>query len=305
MIEYKFKTVLELKQALNNYPDNALVEISELSEKLSKHGLSTVFNGEKVLICEFHDYEKEDKKEEFLKIEELDFTENVYDCRSIAITGFPCPPDKEINFYQSVGKKVRSLLNLGVKDIKVSIQDDSYLAIEDWGIVISYSNKSESIDFEDVSSDDDDLFYFFESMKSDEIIGQEISKKTVKYRPEIIIKTESKYPIKRSPHHPGKLCAIWYDLPVSGICIETGKQVNFFFGNILWDMEGVVDGGIPVYINKNGEIKDVIVHQQSLTLFFPEKPEEMTPLQKLALFALPFSHWKPENANNSQPEIQS
>ncbi|PAV06598.1 hypothetical protein CBG25_05705 [Arsenophonus sp. ENCA] len=219
MIEYKFKTVSELKKVLNHYPDNALVEIGELPEKLAKHGLTTVFDSERVLICEFHDYQKE----EFLKIEELGFTENVYDCISIAITGFPCPPDEEINFYQSVGKEVRKLLNIGVKDIKVSLQDDSYLSIEDWGVVIGYSNKSKSIDVEDFSSDDSDLFYFFEATKTDEKIGQEISKKTGKYRPDIIIKTESKYPIKRSYHHPGKLCAIWGDLPASGICIETGQ----------------------------------------------------------------------------------
>ncbi|PAV06597.1 hypothetical protein CBG25_05700 [Arsenophonus sp. ENCA] len=60
-------------------------------------------------------------------------------------------------------------------------------------------------------------------------------------------------------------------------------------------MQGIVDGGIPVYIVEKGKTKDVVVHYQSLTLLFPEKREEMTPLQQLALSALPFSHWEPEN----------
>lgn len=301
MIEYK--TVLELKQALNKFPDNALVEISELPEKLSKHGLTTIFNGEEVLICEFHDYEKEDKKEEFLKIEELDFNENLHLRDQITIPelqyehidieeNFDLIIEEQIKLERMIGERTRRLLNLGVKDIKVDL-------IDDFGLVINYSNQLKSTDIKDISSDEYDLFYFFDENKPDQEIGKEILNKTQKYKPSIIIKKN-----KPKNYHPGKLCAIWYDLPVSGICIETGKQVNFFFGNILWDMEGVVDGGIPVYINKNGEIKDVIVHHQSLTLLFPEKPEEMTPLQKLALFALPFSHWKPENANNSQPEIQ-
>ncbi len=98
-------------------------------------------------------------------------------------------------------------------------------------------------------------------------------------------------------NHPGKLCAIWYDLPVSGICIETGKQVNLFYGNILWDMEGIVDEGIPIYIDEDGFTKDLVVYFKSLMLLFPDNPEKMSPLQQLAYSALLFSHWDPENDN--------
>lgn len=57
MLEHKFKTVRELKDALNECPDDAEIDISELPNNISRHGLTTVFDGKKVLICEYHDYE--------------------------------------------------------------------------------------------------------------------------------------------------------------------------------------------------------------------------------------------------------
>lgn len=49
MLEHKFKTVRELKDALNECPDDAEIDISELPSNISIHGLTTVFDGKKSL----------------------------------------------------------------------------------------------------------------------------------------------------------------------------------------------------------------------------------------------------------------
>ncbi|MEK8137970.1 hypothetical protein [Morganella morganii] len=49
MLEHKFKTVRELKNALNECPDDAEIDISELPNNISRHGLTTVFDGKKSL----------------------------------------------------------------------------------------------------------------------------------------------------------------------------------------------------------------------------------------------------------------
>lgn len=100
--------------------------------------------------------------------------------------------------------------------------------------------------------------------------------------------------MKSIKHHPGKLIVIWNDLPVTGKAIETGEWLTFPYGHILWEMEGAIDGSVPVYFLEEGVSKEIYIHAKSMHLVFSEAPENMTPIQKLALSALPLSHWKPE-----------
>lgn len=103
--------------------------------------------------------------------------------------------------------------------------------------------------------------------------------------------------MKSMKHHPGKLIAIWDDLPVTGEAMETGEWLTFPYRHILWEMEGVVEGGIPVYFLEDGVSREIPVYKYSMRLVFPDASENMTPLQKLAFSALPLSHWKPEEEN--------
>lgn len=56
MIEYRFKTVGELKKVLSQYPDEAIIDIGELPENIEVDGLTAIFDGNSVLICQYHDY---------------------------------------------------------------------------------------------------------------------------------------------------------------------------------------------------------------------------------------------------------
>lgn len=100
-------------------------------------------------------------------------------------------------------------------------------------------------------------------------------------------------------YHPGELCSVWYDLPVSGICIDTGARINFKWKDIHWDTEGIVDDGILVSVYQEGTRqeppcqKQFHVYETSLTLVFPESLGQRTPLQNVALSALQFAHWRP------------
>ncbi|MCW2258568.1 putative transcriptional regulator [Providencia alcalifaciens] len=58
MLEYEFKTVRELKDALNKFPDDAIVDISELPKNILRQSLMALYDGKGVLICEYHDSEK-------------------------------------------------------------------------------------------------------------------------------------------------------------------------------------------------------------------------------------------------------
>lgn len=87
-------------------------------------------------------------------------------------------------------------------------------------------------------------------------------------------------------HHPGKLIATWCDLPVSGVCMETGKVIKFPYGNIIWEQENIVDGGTPVFIGQ----KYFIVRSDSMFLIFPDSSDDFTPIQKLAISAIQLSH---------------
>lgn len=100
--------------------------------------------------------------------------------------------------------------------------------------------------------------------------------------------------MKSIKHHPGKLIIIWNDLPVTGKVIETGEWRIFPYGHILWGTEGVIDGGVAVWFPEDGASKEIYVQEKSMQLIFPESSENMTALQKLAVSALPLSHWKPE-----------
>lgn len=58
MLEYKFKTVKDLKDALNKFPDDVIVDISELPKNILRQGLTALYDGKTVLICEFYDPEQ-------------------------------------------------------------------------------------------------------------------------------------------------------------------------------------------------------------------------------------------------------
>ncbi|HHR6132326.1 MULTISPECIES: hypothetical protein [Providencia] len=58
MLEYEFKTVKELKDALNKFPDDAIVDISELPKNILRQNLMALYDGKGVLICEYNDSEK-------------------------------------------------------------------------------------------------------------------------------------------------------------------------------------------------------------------------------------------------------
>lgn len=98
-------------------------------------------------------------------------------------------------------------------------------------------------------------------------------------------------------YHPESLIAVWYDLPVTGINTENGETVNFRYQDIIWEFEGLVDNCIPVCIRDEEGcfIEEINIRKDSMSLLFPDSPDDMTPLQLLALSALPFSHWHPEN----------
>jgi hypothetical protein len=96
--------------------------------------------------------------------------------------------------------------------------------------------------------------------------------------------------IKPEDLHPGKLLAIWYELPVTGKSQITGESLYFSFSQIIWEMEGYIENCIPIYVLEKGETKEIPIYTDSMQLVFPEKPENLTPLQKLAISALPLSH---------------
>lgn len=99
-------------------------------------------------------------------------------------------------------------------------------------------------------------------------------------------------------YHPETLIAVWYELPIKGVCFETGEIVHFKYKDIVWEHEGIVDKCIPVFIRDKNTTDEFNVFKKSMQIVFPEKMEEMTALQTLAFSALPFSHWHPfENDN--------
>lgn len=86
----------------------------------------------------------------------------------------------------------------------------------------------------------------------------------------------------KNTYHPGWLLSTWNSLVVSGVTVDTREVVNFCFGDIVWDTDGICDDGIMVWLPAAHQQSMII--NSSMRLIIAE--DDVSPLQSMAISAL-------------------